>query len=342
MYVRTLTTMEQFINTQLHPAETCLICTEAFNIDHQPVTLPCYHIFGHLCIKRWLRTNQANSNTCPSCRLVVYEKRNSTAAFDISSIWNALCEHPSDRLHFFITKMWCGIQALWLSKPDGKFTVTELLNQVIIPALVKTANPARSHNTRSNDPFIDCYNLIAASWDSLGRPDRPIGLAIPLVRLARLMSSASCSLPKWLTTVPRTNRLFWRANACLGITEHKISWEYIVKASQDPANSQHLAFLHLYTMIISQIIAHNPQPIQCLTRKHELMNFVVERCCTRISGETWVGKPSNEFKQVLVVVHEELKRYQLMLNKSSLRGHDGEDEAVKGIWALATWSVQKS
>jgi hypothetical protein len=67
--------------------------------------------------------------------------------------------------------------------------------------------------------------------------------------------------------------------------------------------------------------------------------MVVERCCRRIAGDNWVGKPSNEFKDVLVVVYEELRRYQLDKKKLSLRGHDSEDEVVRGIWALARWSV---
>jgi hypothetical protein len=338
---RTLNTaMENFINT-LQPVESCLICFDPWSAEHQPVTLPCKHIFGHGCIKEWLRKGRGANSACPNCRHAMYDKKSSKSSFDVPSIWKALCEQPPERLHTLMTHMWSGLQILWQRKPDGKFSVTELLDGAIIPALVKTASSDGPRPSRSNDPFLDCYNLIAASWDSLGRPDAATGLAIPLVRLARLMSSASSTLPKWLTTVPRTNRLFWKANACLGLTDPDISWATIITASENLTTTEHLPLLHLYTMLISQGMAHNPQPSLLPTRRHEIMNLVVERCCKKIGGEAWSGRLSNEFKDVLVVVYEELRRYQLEKKKLSLRGHDGEDGLVRGIWALAGWNVKK-
>lgn len=272
----------------------------------------------------------------------MYEKKTSNHKFDGPSVWKALCEQSPERLHHLMTEMWSGLQVLWQRKRDGRFTVTDLLDDVIIPALLYAASPDHSPRNRSSDEFMDGYGLIVASWDSLGRPDRATGLAIPLVRLARLMSGASSTLPKWLTTVPRTNRLFWKANACLGLTDPEISWTTIMAASDNLMTTEHFPLLQLYTMLISQSIAHNPQPISLPTRRHEVMNLVVERCCKKIGGDTWGGRPSNEFKDVLVVVYEELRRYQLEKKKLSLRGHDGEEELVRGVWALAGWSVKKS
>jgi hypothetical protein len=334
--------MENFINTELHPIHACLICTEAFSADHQPVTLPCRHIFGHECIKKWLRTGRGNNNSCPHCRLVIYQRPEPKPSFDAPSIWQALCEQPPERLHVFMIKIWSGLQILWQHKPHGRFTVTELLDQAIIPALIHTASPDGARHVRDNDPLLDSYNLIAASWDSLGRPDNAHGLAIPLVRLTRLMSSASNTLPKWLTTVPRMNRLFWKANACLGTTEHAISWNTIIAASQDVIKADHFPLLHLYTVLISQSISHKAQTSQWPVRRHEVMNLVVERCCKKIGGDIWSGKPTNVFKDVLVFVYEELSRYQLDKKKASLRGHNGEESVVKGVWALAGWNVGNS
>jgi hypothetical protein len=272
----------------------------------------------------------------------MYEKPDPKPSFNVPSIWQALCEQPPERLNVFMTKIWYGLRILWQHKPHGEFTITELLNQTIIPALVRTASPDGPRQIRDNDPFLDSYNLIAASWDSLGRPDTANGLAIPLVRLARLMSSASSTLPKWLTTVPRTNRLFWKANACLSITEHGIPWHIIIAASQDVLKADYFPLLHLYTVLVSQSIIHASQPSQWPMRRHEVMNFVVERCCKKIGGDIWSGKPTNEFKDVLVMVYEELRKYQLDKNKASLRGHDGEESVVKGVWALAAWSARNS
>ncbi|KAH7080985.1 hypothetical protein FB567DRAFT_606418 [Paraphoma chrysanthemicola] len=334
--------MEDFINTQLHPVDSCMICSDSFSAEHQPVALPCHHIFGYGCIKRWLRTGRGNNNACPHCRLVVCSRQNPQSGFDAPAIWKAICEQPPKRLHDFMTKVWSGLRSLWQRKSTGKFTVTELIDQAIFPALLQAASPNSSHEVREIDPFRDCYNLIAASWDSLGRPNTATGLAIPLVRLARLMSSVSSTIPKWLTTVPRTNRLFWKANACLGLTNSDIKWDTVVTAARDPDKAEHFPLLHLYTMLISQSISHNVQPSQMPVRRHEVMNFVVERCCTKIGGEGWAGKPTNEFKEVLAMVYEELRRYQLDKKKPSLRGHAGEESVVSGIWVLAQWSVKGS
>jgi hypothetical protein len=272
----------------------------------------------------------------------MYEKRAPERPFNAPSIWKALCDQPSERLHIFMINIWSSVRKLWQHKPDGDFTTTSLLHGAIIPALVETVNPYGPGQDRDHDPLIDCYNLIAASCDRHGRPDATTALAIPLVRLARLMSSASSTLPKWLTTVPGTNRLFWKANACLGIRNNEISWDSIVAVSQDVGGTQNFPLLYLYTVLVSQSIIHNWQPDTWPMRRHEVMNLVVERCCKKIGGESWVGKPSNEFKDVLVVVYEELKKYQLDKKKPSLRGHDREEDIVKGIWTLASWSVSKS
>jgi hypothetical protein len=332
------TTMEKFIQSKLQPVECCSICIDPFSAEHQPVALSCKHIFGYECITKWLRTGRGNNTSCPNCRVVIYERPNPKCAFDAPSIWKALCEQPPERLHSFMTKVWFGLRILWQRKRNGKFSVSELLDTVIIPALVQTANPNESRPSRENDWFLDCYNLITASWDSLGRPDTATGLAIPLVRLARLMSCASSTLPKWLTTVPRTNRLFWKANACLGITQADISWDIVIAASQDLGGTHHFPLLHLYTVLLSQSISHNAQPSVWPVQRHEVMNLVVERCCKKIGGSSWLGRPTNEFKDILVGVYEELRRYQLHKKKISLRGHDGEESVVKGMWALAAWS----
>jgi hypothetical protein len=329
--------MENFLNTQLHPADTCNICTEHFSADHQPVALPCKHIFGHECIKRWLSSGRGNTNACPTCRYICVPKSNPRATFDVPSIWNALCSQSSEHLHAFMTKIWSGTQILWQRHPSGLFSVTDILDEAIIPALMATASRTSTLNDRSPDPMLDAYNLVAASWDSLGRPDTATGLAIPLVRLARLTASAGAVLPKWLTTNPRANRLIWRANACLPITSDNIDWDFVIQASR-LEDETYMPLLHLYTVLVSQGIAHHATPNPYPMMRHKVMNLVVERCCKKI-GVGWKGKPGSKFKDTLVGVYEELRRYQLEKGKMSLRGHDGEEDVVRGIWALAGWGI---
>lgn len=239
-----------------------------------------------------------------------------------------------------MTGVWLSLRKLWQRKPSGRFTVTELLGQVVIPTLRRTA----SHNELGEHGrhFQECFNLITASWDSLNRPDSASGLAIPLVRLARLMSSASTALPKWLTSVERMNVLFWKANECLGLTEPNISWDFVSAALQNLPGSRYFPLLHLYTVLISQSITHHPQSGEMPKRRHEIMNLVVQRCCKKIGGDGWIGKPSNEFKDVLVAVYGQLRNYQLEQKKLSLRGHGDEEDIVKGLWALAAWGITRT
>jgi len=235
-------------------------------------------------------------------------------------------------------KLWAGIRDLWKRKSNGKFTVTELLEKAVFPALIEAGAQARSG---AHDALTDAYSLIAASWDSLGRPDRAEGLAIPLVRLARLVSSASTTLPLYLIDLSRTTRLIWKANACLGLAEVNISWDFIAEAAKMETD-RYFPLLHLYTVLVSQSIAHNSGPQHPLpTRRYEIMNLVVEKCCTKIGKADFKSKPSNEFKDTLVSVFQELWRYQVEQSRLSLRGHAGEDTIVKGIWGIAGWPVKK-
>ena len=335
------TSMDTFIKTQLRPVDECIVCTEPFSATHQPVALDCKHIFGHKCISKWVLDGRGNNASCPVCRHVIVARKNPRPAFDAPSIWKRLCELPLEHLHAFMTELWIGIRCLWKCKLDGKFTVSELLEKAIFPALIQTAAQAWGG---PHDALTDAYNLIAASWDSLGRPDRAEGLAIPLVRLARLVSSVSTTLPSYLPDLLRTTRLIWKANACLGLTEENISWDFIAHASKLESD-RHFPLLHLYTVLISQSIAHKsgPQQLQALpTRRHEIMNLVLEKCCTKVGKLNFSSKPSNEFKDALVLVFQELWRYQHEQMRLSLRGHPGEHTIVKGIWAIAGWPVRRN
>ncbi|KAH6644472.1 hypothetical protein C7974DRAFT_439837 [Boeremia exigua] len=330
--------MEDFIKNQLRPVQECLICTEPFSATHLPVTLNCTHTFGYSCISKWLQGGRGNNACCPVCRHVLLVEETPQPRFDATSIWNRICELPLDRLHTFMQKLWIGIRSLWKRKPDGKFTVSDFLKKAIFPALIETGTHTWDE---SHDTFTDAYNLIAVSWDSLDRPDRAEGLAVPLVRLARLVSSAATTLPLYLTDLPRTTQLIWKANACLGLTEENISWDIITNAS-NLASDQHFPLLHLYTVLISQSIAHTSGPQQPLpTRRHEIMNMVVEKCCTKIGQVCYTGKPSNAFKDTLVFVFQEIWRFQHERSRLSLRGRVGEETIVKGMWAISGWPIKR-
>jgi len=322
--------MEDFIQTKLQPTASCVICTEAFDTSHQPVALRCNHVFGHECIKTWLREGRGNTNSCPFCRYAIYDT-DPEPAFDCHSIWESLCEQPPEHLHDFLSNLWARLQRLWQAKPSGDFSTVDVMQRVVLPALTDTAE------THGN-PFTDALSLAAASWESLNRPDEPYGLGIPLVRLVRLMSQASSILPKWITTVQRTSMLFWSANAALGLTQHHISWDHMMEAAQ-LENERYFPLLHLYTVLISQHIAHT-QPENFQQSQRKLIEWVVKRYCEKIGGG-WSGKPSGEFKRMLAGVYGSLGKYQVEEKRISLRGHAAEVHVVRGMWATTMWRKEK-
>ncbi|KAJ4359883.1 uncharacterized protein N0V89_000439 [Didymosphaeria variabile] len=315
------TTMEDFIRSKLQPSGSCIICTDPFSADHQPVALQCHHIFGHNCIKKWLHSGRGANNSCPVCRREVYAPSDSQA-FTSASIWTALCASSPNRIHAFMIALWSCVTALFADDPTGNFTICDLLGQAVIPALSKIAG--------ARGAFHDCHALILSSWNSLGRPNTASGLAIPLVRLARMMTQTSGILPKWITTVQRTSLLFWRANTCLGTTSLDISWAHLREAAH-LTNPRYFPLLHLYTVLLSQNIVHSRPTHAGPTRTQ-----ILDRCCNKIGGG-WAGQPSEAFKESVVGVYDELRRHQLDEKRISLRGHEEEKGVVTGLWAMAGW-----
>ncbi|KAF1954735.1 hypothetical protein CC80DRAFT_416963 [Byssothecium circinans] len=324
--------MEALINNELKPTESCIICTESFSDAHLPVALRCRHIIGQECIKNWLLKGRGNTNSCPFCRHAIIENISPPQAFNDTSIWHALCEQPPTRLHTFMTHLWTGVTKLCKDRSPDNSSVSSILEEAIFPALTAMSD-------RRSGPFLDCHSLVSASWNSLGRPNQAQGsLAIPLVRLVRLMSQLSSVIPKWLTGLERISTLFWRANACLPLTAPNAGWQHLQEAAQ-LTNTRYFSLLHLYTVVVSQTLVHLEQPKQWPEKRHEVMNLVVERCCRRIGGE-WEGKPGNRFKDVLVGVYEEMRRWQGELGHMSLRGHEGEEVVVRGFWGMAAWGKE--
>ncbi|KAF2714949.1 hypothetical protein K504DRAFT_365426 [Pleomassaria siparia CBS 279.74] len=326
--------MEDFIQSELQPTDDCGICSEGWSYDHIPVALKCRHIFGHQCLLRWLRGGRNNNNTCPFCRHAIYEAdQGDSIPFETNSIWSSLCGQSSERLNALVVAIWRNLRSLRDRTPSGNYTVKELLDQCIFPALI-LASGGRY------DSFKDCYSLTAVSYASLGHPDTPQGLAIPLIRLARLMDRCWFSIPNHLATLERTNIVFWKSNACMGLQSDTIDWNFINEASTLD-NDRYFPLLHLFTVLISQVIAHHPRAQQWPQRGYERMNLVVERCCSTAVGTAWKGIPSNEFKNRLVIVYEELKRHQGDMNRISLRGNEGEEHIVRGLWQMANWKVKR-
>ncbi len=227
-----------------------------------------------------------------------------------------------------------GLKMLWKMNPAGTFGDLGVLTRGIMPALECMRQRHSERENRIFNPAMICEQLIGETFD---RGLAPVnGIAVTFVRLARLMSTASSTLPAWLSSHVRMNRLIWRANACMELSEEAVHWDMIVEASR-LEKERYFPLLYLFTVLISQSIAHNSNDARWPSKRHEVTNLVVERCVNKIPGDSWLGKPSSEFKDVLVRVYEKLRIYQLEQGKISFRGHDCEENIVKGLWALAWW-----
>jgi hypothetical protein len=329
--------MEALIDQRLKATETCIVCTEPFSSTHTPVALPCNHVFGHACIKKWLRDGRGNTQSCPYCRHAIISSAISTASneeFTPESVWTALSALPQSHFATLTKHTWAAVQTQWRGRMSADFSISELTDGIVLPALRETCA------VYGSSPFIDALIFVESAWTSLKRAGRsgPLtGLTIPFVRLARMMAEASGVLPKWLTSVERVNVLLWNANASLGLGSENIDWDTMMTAATLSPTSSHLfPLLHLYTMLISQNIAHSPTPEPFPTCRHEVINLIVERCCRKI-GARWTGRPGNEFKERLLYVFVELRRHQCEEGKMSLRGHAGEENVVRGLWGMAVW-----
>jgi hypothetical protein len=327
-------TMETFIQSQFQPTEACGICTEAWGYQHHPVALKCRHILGHQCLLQWLRGGRRNNLSCPFCRDTIYEEETAPVPFETTSIWNALCAQQDSKLTELVQKIWKCLKTLRSEHPNRKYTVMQLLNGAVFPALIQTAN--RQHNT-----FEDSYSIIAVTYASLGHPNTPQGLAMPLIRLVRLMEQAWFSIQPSLTTVPRTNSLFWHANKCIGLHGDGIHWSFLNEACE-LEHERYFPLLHLYTVLVSQVVTYHPSAEQWPDLRNERMNLVVARCCNEV-GEQWTGQPSNDLKNKLLVVFQELRRHQSEeIRRISLRGNEGEEHIVRGLWWTAGWKTKRN
>ncbi|KAF2265201.1 hypothetical protein CC78DRAFT_543501 [Lojkania enalia] len=299
--------METFINRQLNPTTECPICLTTFD-EHRALVALEWNVEG-----------------CPVCRdnLFAHDRPETLSPFTPTMIWNSLCKQAPAQLHIFIRSIWRRLESL---------VDLDILNDTLLPAL----NDAGTLGQEIN-PFTQCALLLQALYDGTGVTTAH-SLAVPLIRLARMMEDVFSQLPPYLRNVQRINILLWKANACVGLHDDSIRWDYLNEAST-LASNHYFPLLFLYTIMISQSLAHHPSSNHWPKKRHERMNLVVERCCHTI-GSDWAGNPSRTFKDKLVIVYEELRRHQCEIGRMSLRGKDGEENIVRGLWQTAAWNAK--
>lgn len=315
--------MENFIRTQLQATELCIICHDFFSETHTPVVLHCRHILGKQCLINWLRRGRGNTQSCPHCREKLYQDTQSI-------LWTRLCEANPEAIQNFLLPLWESIRQF----PEPTFH--SLLSVAIPPALEATVT------NDANDRFLTLLSLLACLYGSYSAQAAEIGaegLTVPFKRIIGLILSANVTVPKYMTKNRAFNVVIWKANSCMGLEDPGILWEYLNEASV-LTNDRYMNFLWFYTILISQVIARCGTKADWPKRRHEKMNLVMRNCCADLAGH-WDGRPSNEFKDRLVVVYEELRRCQIEIGKISLRGNEGEEHIVRGLWSMAGWKIRR-
>ncbi|KAF2647247.1 hypothetical protein K491DRAFT_563201, partial [Lophiostoma macrostomum CBS 122681] len=305
---------------QLRPVSQCMICQSPFDETHIPVALNCKHIFGQSCLVEWLTNGSGNTGACPCCRQDLLRQNN--------NIWSALTENSDESLQAFLYYL-CRFSR---TVNGPQISSRDAYERVIRPALECTAESAGQAS-----PFALSRNQLDAAYHQhrLNQAREPGGIAILFHRLTRLSFDAYRIAPLHLRASLPFNNLVWKANVCIGSASAEISWDHLNEASE-MGNERYFDFLHLYTVLVSQHLAHEGAKTGWPERRHERMNLVVKSCCHGI-GASWIGKPTNKFKDRLALVYEELRRLQLDLGKISLRGGDGEEHVVRGLWQSAAW-----
>lgn len=77
--------IKTFKNSKSSPAKPgllpeCVICSDSA-MNHDPVSLPCGHVFGALCINSWFRKKES----CPICNTYASDETVKTLFFSYSS-----------------------------------------------------------------------------------------------------------------------------------------------------------------------------------------------------------------------------------------------------------------
>lgn len=323
--------MEGFLRT-LQATEICMICQEAFSKTHAPAVLPCKHVFGKQCVEDWLRNGRGNTDSCPYCRNTLFERTD-------EAIWLDICALPSARLHRLMTLL---VENYRICRQlhRGHHSHQPFFDEILCPALSNMPPPL------GDDALTRCLARLLELHGPDGS-EYPMhtfqGLVKPLYRLLALTYLAHKKVPQHLITNPTFSALVFKANACLDYTTSKHNWNHLNEASS-LLNDRYIHFLHLFTVFVSQDISYNgnKSPKISEMRRHEKVNFVVDAYCKGVDiNRYWEGQPSNEFKDRLVSVYEELRRHQIDMGRISLRGNDGEETTVRGLWQTAAWKIKR-
>ena len=67
----------------MDPVTQCSICHELIQADQTMTRTKCGHFFHYRCLKKWKRSRQAMSHTCPECRTEISKKRKHSEDHDL-------------------------------------------------------------------------------------------------------------------------------------------------------------------------------------------------------------------------------------------------------------------
>ncbi|KAF1996332.1 hypothetical protein P154DRAFT_443540 [Amniculicola lignicola CBS 123094] len=313
----------------------CFICQGDFGPDHTPVALACRHIFGRQCLLHWLQQGQGNVSSCPQCRAPLSAEaaqgQPARAEFTSETLWDRCCEMSSYQIDTLMYHIWKILDAYQFWPENINVYIHDLFMNVIRSSFEDASR-------QMNDLLFRGIHL-----QFHGRTQAAQGVIPSFNRLVLLMLATRSKFPKTFQAEARTNMLIFKASACFGRGGITLYWECLNEASLS-RNDRYFPFLHFYTMLVSQNVEYHPKGNMWPELPQEQLAMVVDRCCNRIGrhwdGRPWEGVPSDEFKNKLVAVYHELQHHQHGSGRVSLRGNEGEEDIVRGLWRTGTWNLR--
>ncbi|KAF2643632.1 UPF0157-domain-containing protein [Massarina eburnea CBS 473.64] len=127
-----------FVTHNLRTIETtlkeCSICKEPFDIAHQPVQRiashdhenACSHVFGQSCLEIWITSTNNNSNKCPICRCVWFNKPQHPSITAV--LQNIMLEGQSLDMSYSVQSL---IQSLGQPVNDGERRMDIYIRQIV-------------------------------------------------------------------------------------------------------------------------------------------------------------------------------------------------------------------
>jgi len=334
-----ITPDNDWLQKYLQICATCSICEKPYSAIHIPVVLRhCGHVFGYQCLantlyggevdleEAWCLTHgiDRGSATCPSCDAHVLDslvEHNARTALERITSDTLVPDHLS-KLDAFVEQLREGVATVDLNAE--RKNLMSFFGACYTSDAVDFLHNALQDAASAGGYFSPFHDIITAS-----RVGKPQVMLFPLIRFCYLLWDVHHTMRR--KTSLDINKLLWEGNRCLGLDKPLVQWEEVVEASElDDARL--FPLVHCFTMLVSQALVrfNLSEPWKGDDKLEKGRQMALSTV-----GVHFEGKPSDEWLSKLVIVVNELKRYQFEMGKEPLSGRAAETHIVRGWWSMA-------